>query len=88
MFGRRYRHRSTPSILAELARYDPKRCILFFYDDNFAANPRRTKDLLREMIRLRLRFEWLTQVRSDIARDPEMLDLLARAGCNLRIYRL
>ena len=83
MFGRRYRHRSTPSILAELARYDPKRCILFFYDDNFAANPKRTKELLREMIRLRLGFEWSTQVRSDIARDPEMLDLMARAGCNL-----
>lgn len=83
MFGRRYRHRSIPSIVAELTRYDPKRCILFFYDDNFAANPRRTKELLREMIRLRLGFEWSTQVRGDIARDPEMLDLMARAGCNL-----
>jgi anaerobic magnesium-protoporphyrin IX monomethyl ester cyclase len=83
MFGRRYRHRSTSSIVAELARYDPKRCILFFYDDNFAANPRRTKELLQEMIRLQLGFEWSTQVRVDIARDPELLDLMAQAGCNL-----
>ena len=33
------------------------------------------------MIRLQLGFNWSTQVRSDIARDPEMLDLMAQAGC-------
>ena len=81
MFGRRYRYRSTASVIAELSRYDPKRQEIFFYDDNFAANPRRTKELLREMIRQKLGFPWTTQVRSDIARDPEMLDLMARAGC-------
>jgi radical SAM superfamily enzyme YgiQ (UPF0313 family) len=81
MFGRGYRHRSTQSIVAELAIYDPKRSIIFFYDDNFAANPRKTKELLNEMIRLKLGFHWSTQVRSDIAKDPELLDLMARAGC-------
>ena len=81
MFGRGYRHRSTANIIAELSKYDPKSSMLFFYDDNFAANPRKTKELLREMIRLRLGFRWSTQVRSDIARDPEMLDLMAEAGC-------
>ena len=83
MFGRRYRHRSTANIIAELSQYDPAQVIIFFYDDNFAANPRRTKELLREMIRLRLGFQWSTQVRSDIARDPEMLDLMAEAGCTV-----
>jgi radical SAM superfamily enzyme YgiQ (UPF0313 family) len=83
MFGRRYRHRSAANVVAELSRYDPKRCILFFSDDNFAADPGRTKELLREMIRLRLGFEWCTQVRCDVARDPEMLDLMAEAGCRL-----
>jgi radical SAM superfamily enzyme YgiQ (UPF0313 family) len=81
MFGRGYRHRSTANIIAELSKYDPKSHILFFYDDNFAANPRKTKELLHEMIRLHLGFKWSTQVRSDIARDPEMLDLMAAAGC-------
>lgn len=81
MFGRGYRHRSTASIVAELVRYNPKQHIIFFYDDNFAANPRKTKELLREMVRRRLGFEWSTQVRSDVARDPEMLDLMVRAGC-------
>jgi radical SAM superfamily enzyme YgiQ (UPF0313 family) len=81
MFGRGYRHRSTASVIAELSKYDPKTNVIFFYDDNFAANPRKTKELLREMIRLQLGFSWSTQVRSDIARDPEMLDLMAQAGC-------
>ena len=71
MFGHRYRYRSVSNILAELAHYDPQKCMIFFYDDNFAANSRRTKELLREMIRLRLGFEWSTQVRGDIAKDPE-----------------
>jgi radical SAM superfamily enzyme YgiQ (UPF0313 family) len=83
MFGRRYRHRSTANIIAELSQYDPSKAMIFFYDDNFAANPRRTKELLREMIRLRLGFHWSTQVRSDIAKDPEMLDLMAEAGCTV-----
>jgi radical SAM superfamily enzyme YgiQ (UPF0313 family) len=81
MFGRHYRHRSTASVVAEISRYHSKDCVLFFYDDNFCASPRKTKELLREMIRLRLGFSWSTQVRSDIARDPEMLDLMAEAGC-------
>jgi radical SAM superfamily enzyme YgiQ (UPF0313 family) len=33
------------------------------------------------MIGKRLLFPWSTQVRSDVARDPEMLDLMADAGC-------
>ena len=82
MFGKHYRHRSTQSVVAEMAQYNPKESMIFFYDDNFAANPRKTKELLREMIRLRLGFQWSTQVRSDVARDPEMLDLMAEAGCS------
>jgi len=81
MFGHRYRYRSTGNIIAEISRYNPKDSMIFFYDDNFAANPRRTKELLREMIRLRLGFKWSTQVRSDVAKDSELLDLMAEAGC-------
>jgi len=81
MFGRHYRHRSTENVLSELLRYDPARHDIFFYDDNFAADPHSTKTLLREMVRQRLGFRWSAQVRTDVARDPEMLDLFAQAGC-------
>ncbi|MBN1837809.1 MAG: radical SAM protein [Spirochaetales bacterium] len=81
MFGRRYRYRSTESVIAELERYDRRRHFLFFYDDNFASNPRRAKDLLRQMIVRGFGFSWMTQVRADVARDGELLDLMAEAGC-------
>jgi radical SAM superfamily enzyme YgiQ (UPF0313 family) len=81
MFGKRYRFRSAASVIAELSQYDPKRHYIFFYDDNFTANSHRAKELLRQMIALDLGFKWSTQVRADIARDPELLDLMSRAGC-------
>lgn len=80
MFGKRYRFRSTANVIAELERYKPNQHI-FFYDDNFAANSRRTRELLNAMIARNFRFHWSTQVRADIAGDPELLDLMVRAGC-------
>jgi radical SAM superfamily enzyme YgiQ (UPF0313 family) len=81
MFGKHYRHRSTESVIAELSRYDPREHFIFFYDDNFAASTRKTKELLRAMIDRGFGFSWSTQVRTDVARDPELLDLMVRAGC-------
>jgi radical SAM superfamily enzyme YgiQ (UPF0313 family) len=81
MFGKRYRHRSTRSVIEELSRYDPRKHFIFFYDDNFAASTPKTKELLRAMIDGGAGFSWSTQVRSDVARDPELLDLMMRAGC-------
>jgi radical SAM superfamily enzyme YgiQ (UPF0313 family) len=81
MFGQRPRARSRQSVIEELSHYDPARRSPFFYDDNFILNRARTKDLLREMIARKLGFKWTTQVRADIAKDPELLDLMVEAGC-------
>ncbi len=81
MFGKRYRFRSTANVMAELERFRPGQHI-FFYDDNFAANSRHTRELLHAMIERKFGFQWSTQVRADIARDPELLDLMYRAGCS------
>jgi radical SAM superfamily enzyme YgiQ (UPF0313 family) len=82
MFGRKYRFRSTENIVEELRRYDHPKNSVFFYDDNFAADRARTKELLRAMIRERFRFSWTTQVRADVARDLELVRLMKRAGCH------
>jgi radical SAM superfamily enzyme YgiQ (UPF0313 family) len=82
MFGRKYRCRSTENIIEELRRYNRRRNIIFFYDDNFAANPARTKDLLEAMIREKFKFIWTTQVRADIVRDLELVRLMKKAGCH------
>ena len=81
MFGRRYRFRSTDHIIRELHRYNDKHNVIFFYDDNFAADRARTRELLKAMIAQRFRFRWTTQVRADAARDPELIHLMRRAGC-------
>ena len=82
MFGKAYRYRSTENIIRELRGYKDRRNILFFYDDNFAANKARTRELLEAMIREGFRFRWTTQVRADVARDPELIRLMKKAGCH------
>jgi len=83
MFGRKFRFRSTASVMGELRRYDPRRHFVFFYDDNFTANPEHTKDLLRAMIAAGLKFKWSAQVRADMTRDPELVKLMKKAGCQI-----
>lgn len=82
MFGKQYRFRSTENIIEELRRYDDRKNVVFFYDDNFAANRQRAKALLEAMIRERFKFTWTTQVRADVARDPELVRLMKKAGCH------
>lgn len=82
MFGRKFRFRSTANVIEELRRYDSRKNIVFFYDDNFAADPSRTRALCEAMISERFKFRWTTQVRADVARDPELVRLMKRAGCH------
>jgi anaerobic magnesium-protoporphyrin IX monomethyl ester cyclase len=79
MFGRKYRFRSSDSIIEELARVKHKR--VFFYDDNFAANRTRTKRLVEQMIDRRITPKWTAQVRADVAKDEELVRLMAKANC-------
>jgi hypothetical protein len=82
MFGKQYRFRSTENIIEELRRYNDRKISVFFYDDNFAANRQRAKALLEAMIRERFKFTWTTQVRADVARDPDLVRLMKKAGCH------
>jgi radical SAM superfamily enzyme YgiQ (UPF0313 family) len=82
MFGKKYRFRSAENVLAELRQYDSRRNMIFFYDDNFTANRKRTKELLEGMIREKFKFHWTTQVRADVAKDVDLVRLMKRAGCH------
>jgi radical SAM superfamily enzyme YgiQ (UPF0313 family) len=60
---------------------------VFFYDDHFAANKARTKELLTRIGEEQEKGTIVTrgysaQVRSDIAKDPEILDMMKRVGFN------
>ena len=81
MFGRQIRFRSTANIIQELRQYNHPRNFVFFYDDNFTANRKRTKELLQAMIAEKFRFRWSTQVRADVGNDSELVELMSKAGC-------
>lgn len=83
MFGRKYRFRSTDNVIAEIKDKRPSK--IFFYDDNFAADKKRLKRLLQRMLDDDLVIPWSAQVRTDVARDPKLLDLMRRTGC-VRVY--
>ena len=78
MFGREYRFRSAENVMEELASRDARS--IFFCDDYFTANPKRTRTLLELMLKHKIR-SWSCQVRCDAAKDEELLGLMARAGC-------
>ena len=82
MFGKKFRYRSVESVLQEVRRYNRRDHFVFFCDDNFTANKRRARELVEAMIREKFRFQWSTQVRTDLARDPELVRLMKRAGCH------
>ncbi len=82
LFGRKYRFRSKELILEELKMLRKKQHV-FFYDDNFAANRKRTKDLLDGMMKIGFKGSWSAQVRIDIYKDKELMELMKKSGCSL-----
>ena len=83
MFGRSYRFKSVEATLKEMKYVaSVSKATKFIVDDNFAANKKRTKEILRGMIAEGIKTRWSAQVRTDVARDPELLRLMADSGCH------
>ncbi len=86
MFGTKFRHKSISRVMEEVERYNTKKHHIFFYDDNLAADKRWLKNLLNEFIKNKMKFPWSAQVRVDIYKDEELLDLMVESHCkNLSI---
>src|SRR5260370_42586696 len=51
----------------------------FIADDNIVSQPARARELCHELIPLRV--HWVGQASIHIARDGELLDLMAKSGC-------
>jgi len=83
MFGRRYRFRSVEKTLIDIKMaIKSSNGIIFFVDDNFSAHKGRTKDILKGMIEEKIKARWSAQVRIDVAKDEELLRLMAESGCS------
>lgn len=81
IFGRSLRFRDIDAVVDAVRPYARRRDVVFFYDDNFAADRERTVGLCEALIHARIpHFEWSAQVRADVARDPELLRLMRRSG--------
>ncbi|MGQ9618962.1 MAG: B12-binding domain-containing radical SAM protein, partial [Candidatus Aminicenantia bacterium] len=83
LFGRKYRVRSIEGVISELKKYYPEKKLVFFIDDNFSADPKRTKELLRRIIDEKLKIKWSAQVRVESAMDDELLTLMRKSGCKM-----
>jgi len=82
-FGDSIRFRTNESVVNELlmlkrrARRERGQIVVFFIDDNFAINIKRTKSLLRDIIAANAQLPWTAQISANLLRDEELVDLIA-----------
>jgi radical SAM superfamily enzyme YgiQ (UPF0313 family) len=85
-FGDSIRFRTNESVVNELlllkarARSEAGQIAVFFIDDNFAINVKRTKSLLRDIIAAGAQVHWVAQISANLLRDEELVDLIAASG--------
>jgi len=85
-FGDSIRFRTNESVVNELlvlkaiAREEGGQIAVFFIDDNFAINVKRTKSLLRAIVAANAQVPWTAQISANLLRDEELVDLIAAAG--------
>ena len=85
-FGDSIRFRTNQSVVDELlrlkarARSENGQMAVFFIDDNFAINVKRTKSLLRDIIAAGAQVHWVAQISANLLRDEELVDLIAASG--------
>ncbi|HWB95999.1 MAG TPA: radical SAM protein [Bryobacteraceae bacterium] len=85
-FGDSIRFRTNQSIVDEMLRLKARargshgKIAVFFVDDNFAINVKRTKSLLRDIIAAGAELSWVAQISANLLRDEELVDLIADSG--------
>src|SRR5271154_5465559 len=85
-FGDSIRFRTNESVVNELlllkarARKERGQIAVFFIDDNFAINIKRTKSLLRDIIAAGAQVNWVAQISANLLRDEELVDLISDSG--------
>jgi len=85
-FGDSIRFRTNESVVNELlmlkarAKSEGGQIAVFFIDDNFAINIKRTKSLLRDIIAADAQVYWVAQISANLLRDEELVDLIAASG--------
>jgi len=77
MSGVKYRFRPVERVVEEIRALDNR--FIYFIDDNIIGVPRRSKELFRALLPLKL--GWASQVTINFSRDPELMRLARECGC-------
>ena len=70
-------NRPIPDVLREIRQTGNKH--IMFIDDNFTGNPQWTKQFLKAILPMKLK--WQAAVSINAAKDGELLDLMRKSGC-------
>lgn len=81
MFGRGYRTQSPERVIKEILPV--KKGTVFFIDDHFAANPKRTDRILDLIMESEFSQRWTAQVRTEVTKKPELVAKMRKAGCKI-----
>ncbi len=72
-----YQYRPIEDVIQEIKSVSFK--FYFFVDDNIIADPTHAKRLFKALIPLKIK--WFSQGSINMAKDPEMLELMVKSGC-------
>ena len=75
---RSYSARNVKSVADEIEQIKAK--AILFSDENFGVNPKRAKDLCDEIVKRGIKKKFVAQTRIEIAKDPELLEKMVKAG--------
>jgi radical SAM superfamily enzyme YgiQ (UPF0313 family) len=81
VYGGKFRHRPVDEVIHEIQeiRRLTDSGFIYFVDDNFVANRRHALEVMERLIPLKMVYGCLAT--ANVGDDPEVLDLLARSGC-------
>jgi radical SAM superfamily enzyme YgiQ (UPF0313 family) len=81
-YQRTFRTRPVGEFVAEVERMTASSAHRFlFMDDSPFAHPEAANEMMRALLPLRI--QWVSQATINVARDPELLDLVARSGARV-----
>ena len=78
-YRRSYRRRPVADIVAEVVALKDRSRLIFFVDDNLAADRQAVLELLAELTPVKAR--WVSQASLNLAADDELMAAMRRAGC-------
>jgi len=79
-YGRKQRFKPVEHVIRDLVETGAKK--VFFADDNIMGSPAYTRELLKQLAPLKIRWAGQASIKN-IHRNPDLLDLAVKSGCKL-----